>query len=93
MVKEVRGRGLFRCIELEKNKYVDANDFATHLMKNGLLTKATHNYMVRLAPALTIDEKAIRKSVKIIRKSLTSLVAEHKEKKSVYLVARRVEIF
>lgn len=91
LLKEVRGRGLFRCIELEKNKYVDANDLATELMKLGLLTKATHDYMIRLAPALTINDVQIRSSVKIIRKALTSLYDIKRDRKTIYLSEKKGE--
>ena len=54
LVKETRGRGLFNAIELVDDSYVDGNDFAYVLMKLGLLTKAAHEFAVRLAPALVI---------------------------------------
>ena len=57
LMKEVRGRGLFIGIELKKGLHVDANDFSKILMKKGLLTKATHNIIVRLTPALVITKE------------------------------------
>jgi hypothetical protein len=91
LVKEVRGRGLFRCVEIVKNKYVDANDLAVELMKQGLLTKATHDYMIRLAPALTINEMEINRSAKMIRKALSSLYQEKKGRKELYWSTKRGE--
>jgi len=38
-------------------------------MKNGLLTKATHDYCVRFAPALVIDQKELSEAVDIVGKS------------------------
>lgn len=56
-VKEVRGRGLFVGIELKEGIHIDGNDLAYAMMKRGILTKATHDSTVRLAPCLTINEK------------------------------------
>lgn len=56
LIKEVRGRGLFRSIEIVRDAKVDGTHFATELMKLGLLTKATHQYTLRLAPALVITK-------------------------------------
>lgn len=75
LLVEMRGRGLFNCIELNRNQGVDANDLALHLMKFGLLTKATQQYMIRLAPALIIKEDEIRKAVRIIKKGMKALKA------------------
>lgn len=54
LIKEQRGRGLFRSIELVSDSHVNGNDLAYELMKLGLLTKATKTYSLRLAPALII---------------------------------------
>jgi ornithine--oxo-acid transaminase len=45
LIKEVRGRGLFLGIEIEKSDdiKVDGNHFAKMFFKNGVLTKATHD--------------------------------------------------
>jgi len=59
---------------------VDGNDFAKILMSNGLVTKATHENSVRLAPALNIEEKLILKASNIIKKSVHDL--ERKNKKN-----------
>ena len=56
IMKEHRNRGLFAAIEFVHDAKVDGNDFAKILMTNGLLTKATHTYCVRFAPALIINE-------------------------------------
>lgn len=83
LIKQVRGRGLFQSIEIDSKSLVDGNDFAYELMKNGLLTKATHVYSLRLAPALTINEKQIAQAVNIIRKSLTSLAKVESERRQI----------
>jgi len=60
-------------MEFNKGYHVDGNDFAKVLMRNGLLTKATHTYAMRLAPALIIEEKEIREASEILRYSLKEL--------------------
>ena len=57
IIKEVRGRGLFRSIEMKKGLHVDGNDLAYALMKRGILSKASHSITCRLAPPLMITEK------------------------------------
>jgi len=39
-------------------------------MKRGLVTKSTHGYTIRLAPALVIKEQEILASTKIIAEAL-----------------------
>lgn len=60
LIKEVRGRGLFRSIEIVHDAHVDGNDLAYACMKFGVVTKATHKYSLRLAPALSINEEQIK---------------------------------
>ena len=60
IISDQRGRGLFRAIEVNRDSRVNGNDLAYILMKLGLLTKATHDYSLRLAPALVIKEEEVR---------------------------------
>lgn len=73
LFKEVRGRGLFVGVELKSELHVDGNDFAKILYKHGLLTKATHDSTIRLAPPLVITEQEIRQSVEIVGQGLEEL--------------------
>lgn len=73
MFKEVRGRGLFVGVELKSDLGVDGNDFAKILAKHGLLTKATHDSTIRLAPPLVITEQEIKESVQIVAAGLDDL--------------------
>jgi ornithine--oxo-acid transaminase len=50
LVKEVRGRGLWIGLELNK----PARSYCEKLMAMGLLCKDTHTYTIRLAPPLTL---------------------------------------
>ena len=43
------------------------------MFKNGIITKATHNYCVRLSPALVINKDEIDETHEIIVKSLREL--------------------
>ena len=49
---------------------MNGNHFAKILMKNGLLTKATHDYCVRFAPALVINKEELEAAVGIVGQSL-----------------------
>ena len=76
MFKEVRGRGLFVGVELKEdpaNVKVDGNDFAKILCKHGLLTKATHDMTIRLAPPLVITESEVKQAVEIVGAGLEDL--------------------
>lgn len=57
IIKEVRGRGLFRSIEVKQGLHVNGNDLAYALMRRGILSKASHSKTCRLAPSLLINEK------------------------------------
>lgn len=52
-IKEVRGKGLFIGIELNK----PARSFCEKLMELGVLAKETHENVIRLAPPLMISEE------------------------------------
>ncbi|KAK6932183.1 Aminotransferase class-III [Dillenia turbinata] len=59
-IKEVRGRGLFNAVELNK-KYlhpVSAYDICVKLKERGVLAKPTHDTIIRLTPPLcmSLDE-------------------------------------
>lgn len=73
MFKEIRGRGLFVGVELKSDLKVDGNDFAKILCKHGLLTKATHDSTIRLAPPLVINSDEIYQSVDIIKSATADL--------------------
>jgi ornithine--oxo-acid transaminase len=58
MVREVRGRGLFAGIELDRD-VASAAEGATRLLKAGVLTKDTHRNTIRFAPPLIIEKSQI----------------------------------
>jgi acetylornithine/succinyldiaminopimelate/putrescine aminotransferase len=49
-------------------------------MKLGLLTKATHDYSLRLAPPLVINEDEIREASSIIREGVLVLENLNRER-------------
>lgn len=73
MIRDTRGRGLFRALEVVHDSHVDGSDLAYILMKLGLLTKATHDFSLRLAPALLIKENEVREAAKIIKEGVKEL--------------------
>jgi ornithine--oxo-acid transaminase len=73
IIKDTRGRGLFRAVEVARDSRVDGHDLAKILMKLGLLTKATHDYSLRLAPALVIKEHEVIEAASVIREGVKVL--------------------
>ncbi|MFH1978803.1 MAG: ornithine--oxo-acid transaminase [Patescibacteria group bacterium] len=68
-VEEIRGKGLLIGIEL-KREIGGARPFCEKLMEEGLLTKETHDDVIRLAPPLIITKKEINWALKRIKKVL-----------------------
>jgi ornithine--oxo-acid transaminase len=58
IIREVRGRGLFAGVELDRN-FASATAVVTRLLQVGVLTKDTHRNTIRFAPPLIIDESQI----------------------------------
>lgn len=71
-MKEVRGRGLLIGIELNKEAG-GARRFCEALAEEGLLTKETHENVIRFAPPLVIQKDDIDWAFGKIRKVLTTL--------------------
>jgi ornithine--oxo-acid transaminase len=72
LVNEVRGRGLFVGIEIEPS-LASAREVCEALMERGLLSKETHETVVRLAPPLIISKSEIDWAVSLIRKVLQEI--------------------
>ena len=66
LVHELRGRGLFIGLEIDP-ALVSARTIVEALMKRGLLSKETHETVVRLAPPLIISREEIDWAVEQIR--------------------------
>lgn len=65
LIKEVRGKGLM--IGLEVDPAVSAHDIVLKLLPHGILSKETHETVIRLAPPLIITKAEIDQAVEAIR--------------------------
>jgi ornithine--oxo-acid transaminase len=68
VIREVRGKGLF--IGLELVPEISGRDFCMRLMANGILTRETHQTVIRFAPPLVIERDDIERAVEKIAEVL-----------------------
>ncbi len=71
LITQVRGRGLLLGIEIDPQQAA-ARTVCERLMKHGILTKETHETVVRLAPPLIIDKAIIDWAIERIDTTLKS---------------------
>lgn len=76
LIREIRGRGLFIGIEVDPQR-VTARTVCEALMEQGLLSKETHEVVVRLAPPLTITREQIHWAVERIVRTFQDLEEKH----------------
>lgn len=69
LIKNVRGRGLFIGIEIDPAK-MSAREVCLQLMKEGILSKETHETVVRLAPPLVITQAQLDEVIAALKKVL-----------------------
>jgi len=72
LVKEIRGKGLFVGLEIDPAKG-SAREVVERLMQKGLLSKETHETVVRLAPPLSISRDELRWAVARIGEVLAEM--------------------
>jgi ornithine--oxo-acid transaminase len=72
LIAEVRGRGLFVGIEINP-RFGSARAVCEALLERGLLSKETHETVVRLAPPLVIARSEIDWAVKQVRDVIAEL--------------------
>jgi ornithine--oxo-acid transaminase len=72
IVREVRGRGLFAGVELDRG-FASAAAVAVRLLKAGVLTKDTHRNTIRFAPPLIIEESQIDWAVERVAEVLDEI--------------------
>ncbi len=72
LIHEVRGRGLFVGVEIERS-LGSARAVCEALMKRGLLSKETHETVVRLAPPLVIEKQQVDWALQQIREVLADM--------------------
>ncbi len=68
-IVEVRGKGLWVGVELDGAK-VKARDVCLAMMRRGVLTKETHETVIRFAPPLVIEEADLLQAVEIFHDAL-----------------------
>jgi ornithine--oxo-acid transaminase len=71
-IREIRGKGLLIGLELDP-AWLSARKFCEALMRNGILSKETHETVVRFAPPLIITADEIDTALAIIRSVFDSL--------------------
>ena len=75
LVREVRGKGLLIGLEIDPSRG-SARAVCDRLRARGVLTKDTHETVVRLAPPLTITRDTLDRALEIIRAALTEAADE-----------------
>ncbi len=70
-IKQIRGKGLFIGIELVPESG-GARKFCEVLADKGILTKETHDFVIRLSPPLVITKEEIDQAVGIIKETLVN---------------------
>jgi ornithine--oxo-acid transaminase len=73
-IREVRGKGLLIGLDLDP-AFVSARSFCEQLMRNGILSKETHETVVRFAPPLIITQEELDGALAIIGAVFDSLPA------------------
>jgi len=74
LVRAVRGRGLFVGIDFDPAR-VRAYDVALELLRRGILTRDTHDTVIRLAPPLVIERDDLYDAIGRVRETIASLEA------------------
>jgi len=72
LVRAVRGRGLFIGVELEPQR-VQARALCEILLRHGILTKDTHDTVLRFAPPLIIKRAQIDQAVARIARAFAEV--------------------
>jgi ornithine--oxo-acid transaminase len=73
LIKEVRGKGLLIGVEVDPS--ISAHDIVLKLLPHGLLTKETHETVIRFAPPLIITKAQIDQAVDAIKQVFEEAVA------------------
>jgi ornithine--oxo-acid transaminase len=67
LIREVRGRGLWVGVDVDP-AYATARELVERLAAAGVLSKETHDTVIRFAPPLTITRPLIDRAVECLRK-------------------------
>ncbi|KAK3001455.1 hypothetical protein RJ639_021145 [Escallonia herrerae] len=68
IIKEVRGKGLFTAVELNRRALfpVTAYDICLRLKERGILAKPTHDSIIRLTPPLSVSSEELQEGTKAL---------------------------
>jgi ornithine--oxo-acid transaminase len=75
LVREVRGRGLLIGVDIDPQR-ASARMVCERLLAHGVLTKDTHETVVRLAPPLVITREEIDEALEALRAALSEIAEE-----------------
>ncbi|MGI9227844.1 MAG: aminotransferase class III-fold pyridoxal phosphate-dependent enzyme, partial [Gammaproteobacteria bacterium] len=78
LIKSVRGKGLLTGIEIDSN-YISGFEFCSALISRGLISKETHENIIRLAPPLIITKKQIGIALHCIREVLKDVELRYRK--------------
>ena len=70
----VRGKGLWAGVELDPSR-AGAKEICTAMMRRGVLTKETHDTVIRFAPPLVIEEADLLSAVEVFHDALEETAA------------------
>lgn len=76
LITNIRGKGLFIGIEIDPD-FCTARDVCLALLNNGILSKETHQTVVRLAPPLIINRQQVEEIAEIIAATFKQLTKEY----------------
>jgi len=69
----VRGRGLMNAIDI-RSKRTTALDVCLKMAERGLVTRPTHDYIIRLAPPLTITQSQLDECTDILVRTVSEMI-------------------
>ncbi|MDC0186023.1 ornithine--oxo-acid transaminase [Gammaproteobacteria bacterium] len=75
VITDVRGKGLWIGVEIDPS-YISGKELSMLLLKKGILSKETHETVIRFAPPLIITKEDIDWAVNIIKETLDEIVLE-----------------
>ena len=75
VITDVRGKGLWIGVEIDPS-YISGKELSMLLLKKGILSKETHETVIRFAPPLIITKEDIDWAVNIIKETLDEIVSE-----------------
>jgi ornithine--oxo-acid transaminase len=69
MIEIVRGKGLLNAVAVKPNNGKTAWDVCLRLKENGLISKPTHEHIIRFTPPLIITEPELMQAIEIIKRT------------------------